>query len=74
MPANELVKIQLNGIEQSFPLNATVLDAIRFLNPASEFVAAELNEKILEKAAFGTIQLKNGDILEIIQPLGGGSR
>ena len=74
MPASEMVKIQLNGVERNFPMHSTVLDAIRYLKPGSEFVAAELNEIILEKASFGSIQLKNGDVLEIIQPLGGGSR
>lgn len=74
MPTNEMVKIHLNGIEKSFPLHSTVLDAIQFLKPASEFVAAELNEKILEKSTYASTLLKNGDVLEIIQPLGGGVR
>ena len=74
MPENNSVKIQLNGKECIFLKNASVLDAILFLKPASEYVAAELNEKILEKSSFESIKLKNGDILEIIQPLGSGCR
>lgn len=74
MPENSTVKIQLNGKESTFPNNASVLDAIRFLKPGSEYVAAELNDKILEKSSFESIKLKNGDVLEIIQPLGGGDR
>ena len=69
-----IVSICGNGKDCAFPDNASVLDAIRFLKPGSEFVAAELNDKILEKSSFESIKLKNGDVLEIIQPLGGGFR
>ena len=74
MPGTDFSTIQLDGKECTFPKDASVLDAIRYLKPASEFVAAELNDKILEKLSFESIKLKSGDILEIIQPLGGGFR
>ena len=74
MPENNFVTIQLNGVECFLNKNATVLDAIQSLKPASEFVAAELNGNILEKLTFSSTFLKNGDVLEIIQPLGGGNR
>ena len=74
MPENNSITIQLNGNSCAFKKTSSVLDAIKFLNPASEFVAAELNGNILEKSCFSSTNLKNGDILEIIQPLGGGFR
>lgn len=74
MPQNNSIIIQLNGNECSLAKNATVIDAITILKPASEFVAAELNGNILEKLSFSSTFLKNGDVLEIIQPLGGGNR
>lgn len=35
-------------------------------------IAVELNEAILKKEAYGTTQLKDGDIMEIVQFMGGG--
>lgn len=73
MPQNEL-KVQLNGNQISFHTGDNVLSAVHKLQPDSPFVAVEYNGQILEKSDFEKTFLKNGDILEIIQPLGGGSR
>lgn len=74
MPINEFVEVELNGKKVSFKAPATVLDAIQYLKPESNYVAAELNGVILDKDDHTKTILKNKDVLEIIQPLGGGSR
>ena len=71
MPSNQ---VTINGIVHSLEETASVRTAIEILKPASVYVAAELNGEILEQEDFDKKLLKNGDILEIIQPLGGGSR
>lgn len=73
MPQNK-IQIVLNGNKSAFNLGDSVLAAIEFLNPGSLFVAVEYNGEILEKNDFSKTFLKNGDVLEIIQPLGGGNR
>lgn len=74
MPADEMIAIILNGEKVKLKAPAYVIDAISHLKPASTYVAAELNGVILEKLEFEKILLQNNDSLEIIQPLGGGSR
>lgn len=74
MPSEESISIHLNGNLIRFNSNDTIQIAINYLKPDSPFVAAELNGEIIDKPEFDKITLKNNDILEIIQPLGGGSR
>ncbi len=72
MPQNKIA-IQLNGQKTSFNIGENVQHAIQFLMPESPFVAVEYNGQILEKDDHKKTVLKDGDILEIIQPLGGGN-
>lgn len=74
MPSDNSIYIQLNGETVQFIKSATIQVAIDHLKPESPFVAAELNGEIIDKPDFDQITLKNDDILEIIQPLGGGCR
>jgi len=74
MPSDDSISIQLNGEIVKFQATDTLQMAIDYLKPDSPYVAAELNGEIIDKPKFDEITLKNDDILEIIQPLGGGCR
>ncbi len=70
MPSN--VTITLNGKKIEFPENTSIIEIIDFLNPESKFVAVEQNGEILAKEDFSEKKITENDIIEVIQPLGGG--
>ena len=67
------IKIHLNGEARTWRSDATVEDLLRALDIKTERVAVELNLEILDRAAFGQRQIKDGDRVEIMSFIGGGS-
>jgi sulfur carrier protein len=74
MPEVNFITIQFNGKEAVFSPNAKIAEAILFSGVTSKSIAVELNGEIIEKSLYSSTFLKNGDVLEIVQPLGGGNR
>jgi thiamine biosynthesis protein ThiS len=69
----EPIRIQVNGEAKEWRGGATVADLLRELNIKAERVAVELNLEILDRAMFGQRSLKDGDRVEILSFIGGGS-
>lgn len=67
------IKIHVNGEARSWRSGATVADLLRELDIKTERVAVELNLEILDRATFGQRQIKDGDRVEIMSFIGGGS-
>ncbi|MBS0154128.1 MAG: sulfur carrier protein ThiS [Nitrospira sp.] len=67
------MKIHVNGEARSWRSGATVADLLRELDIKTERVAVELNLEILDRATFGQHQIKDGDRVEIMSFIGGGS-
>ncbi|MBI3355816.1 MAG: sulfur carrier protein ThiS [Nitrospirae bacterium] len=67
------MQIQVNGEARSWRSGATVADLLRDLEIKTERVAVELNLEILDRAAFALRPLKDGDRVEILSFIGGGS-
>jgi thiamine biosynthesis protein ThiS len=67
------MKLQVNGEEKNFdaPLTLSALIASMGLKP--DRVAVELNRDIAPRDRWGDTQLKEGDRLEIVHFVGGGS-
>lgn len=68
-----VIQIQVNGEQRCCFARATVEDLLLDLDIKTEQVAVELNLEILDRAAFGQRLLKDGDRVEIISFIGGGS-
>ncbi len=68
-----LVNITLNGELKTVHDNITVLGLLEFLHIQHQRVAVELNESIVKKDNYGSTAIKNGDILEIVSFMGGGT-
>ena len=67
------MQIQVNGqVREAMP-GTTVADLCRELNVTGERVAVEVNLDILERGQFGQRLLSEGDRVEIISFIGGGS-
>lgn len=69
----DAIHIQVNGQARSWRSGATVADLLQDLDIQTERVAIELNLEILDRAAFDQRQLKDGDRVEILGFIGGGT-
>lgn len=66
------ISIQVNGKNEQIPKGTTVRQHLESKGIGINVVACELNMKILKRATLGDIQLNEGDVLEVIQMIGGG--
>ncbi len=69
----EGIQIQVNGEQRCCAAGATVGDLLRELAIKTERVAVELNLEILDRAVFDQRSLNDGDRVEILGFIGGGS-
>jgi sulfur carrier protein len=70
---SDMIHIHLNGETKAWRDGATVADLLHDLELKSERVAVELNLEILDRAVFAQRPLKDGDRVEIMSFIGGGS-
>lgn len=70
---SEAVQIQVNGLPRDCRSGWTVGDLLRELDIKTERVAVELNLEILDRGDFELRSLKEGDRVEILSFIGGGS-
>jgi thiamine biosynthesis protein ThiS len=69
----ETIRIQVNGEAKAWRSGSTVADLLRDLEIKTERVAVELNLEILDREAFAQRPLHDGDRVEILSFIGGGS-
>jgi sulfur carrier protein len=70
---HDVIKIYVNGEARTWRTGATVADLLQDLAIKTERVAVELNLEILDRAVFDQHMLKDGDQVEILGFIGGGS-
>ena len=66
--------IVVNGNQTDIRESATVSDLITQLGLKAERVAVELNKKIIRRAEWETTTISEGDRLEVVHFVGGGSK
>lgn len=66
------MQLTINGEQRTFPDDLTVAALVDHLAMKADRVAIELNYDIAPRASWLTIQLRDGDKLEIVQFVGGG--
>jgi sulfur carrier protein len=69
----EVIQIHVNGEQRGCRADATVGDLLRELAIKNERVAVELNLEIMDREDFDHRSLKEGDRVEILSFIGGGS-
>lgn len=67
------MQIILNGEKKEVPDNITVMALLGFLAIQHQRVAVELNEMIVKKDRYAETAIKDGDSLEVVAFMGGGS-
>ncbi|GBD99688.1 bifunctional sulfur carrier protein/thiazole synthase protein [bacterium BMS3Abin07] len=66
------MKFTVNG-EEHITENDTLIQLLRGLEIMPDRVAVEVNLSIVKKADFENFRLKDGDIIEIVNFVGGGN-
>jgi sulfur carrier protein len=69
----DAIHIHVNGEARTWRSGATVAELLHDLDIRTERVAVELNLEILDRAVFDQRSLKDGDRVEIMSFIGGGS-
>lgn len=65
--------IQVNGEEREIAEGSTLSDLLRELEVQADRVAVEINLKIIDRGKFEEYGLHEGDRIEILSFIGGGS-
>jgi sulfur carrier protein len=66
------MQIQVNGAPQVVPENVTLSALLERLSLSGKRLAVELNGEIVPRSTYGERQLRDRDVLEIVQAIGGG--
>ncbi len=69
----DAIHIQVNGEMRAWRPDGTVADLLQELDIQTERVAVELNLHIVDRAALGEQRLQDGDRVEILSFIGGGT-
>jgi thiamine biosynthesis protein ThiS len=67
------VRVQVNGEIRELPENITLDELVSELSLAPERLAIELNREVVRRAAWPETQMREGDTVEIVHFVGGGS-
>jgi len=65
--------LQINGEAQELPPGLSVATLVAHLELRPERVAIELNKQIIKRGRWQETSLNEGDVLEIVHFVGGGS-
>lgn len=65
--------IQLNGEQREVPEGLTLEGLIEWLELPADRVAVERNLEVVKRANWSETRIENGDRLEIVRMVGGGS-
>jgi sulfur carrier protein len=67
-----MITLTVNGKLRQAPASLTLSEFLQTLAIKSQFVAVGYNGEVLDKEDFTRVTLKDGDVLEIVRPVGGG--
>jgi len=67
------MKLQINGEDREFPGDLTISSLLERLGMKADRVAVELNREIVARDRWPETALHDGDRLEIVHFVGGGS-
>jgi thiamine biosynthesis protein ThiS len=65
--------VTINGEEKEIEAGLQVSDLLRLLELKPERLAIELNRRIIRRAAWASTEISEGDKIEIVHFVGGGS-
>jgi len=66
------MEVDVNGKKVSVPAGSSLSTLIQQLSLGDSKIAVELNREIVPRSQYDSLQLHEGDQLEIVQAIGGG--
>ncbi len=69
---DDLIEVKLQGSKKTVDSVATVADLVASLQISGRRFAVEVNEFIIPRSQWDSTHLQAGDIIEIVQAVGGG--
>lgn len=66
------IRVRVNGVEREFEDGTTVAAMLARLGRSPQVAAVERNREVVPRARFADQQLEDGDVLEVVQLVGGG--
>ncbi len=66
------VRVRVNGEDLDLPEGASIASVLEKLEIATPRVAVERNREIVPKTHYATTALTEGDVLEVVEFVGGG--
>jgi thiamine biosynthesis protein ThiS len=73
-PALQVIVLQINGKQVELEGPTALLAYLETLGVSPRAVAVEHNGVIIERGAYATTTLRDGDAVEIVRMVGGGNR
>ena len=70
--SGDTVRIVLNGEERHIPKGTTVMGLLDLLDLPPRLLAVEVSGRVLSREEFQQVELKEGDVVEIVNFVGGG--
>ncbi len=67
------MRITLNGEKREVPENVNILGLLEHLSVQHQRVAVELNEMIVKKDRYSETVIREGESIEVVAFMGGGS-
>ena len=67
-----MIRLTVNGKPQELPAPTGLVQFLESLDIATQFIAVGYNGEVIEKENFDEVTLVDGDVLEIVRPVGGG--
>jgi thiamine biosynthesis protein ThiS len=64
--------VTVNGKPMELPAGITIDGLLAHLKVRREFTAVALNREVAQRASYAETQIKDGDRIEIVHPMGGG--
>jgi thiamine biosynthesis protein ThiS len=68
-----VIALQVNGKRIELDAPTLLIDYLEILGVTPRAVAVEHNGMIIERDAYATTSLRDGDVVEIVRMVGGGS-
>ena len=68
-----MILVKINGDLREFREPTRLVDFLEEYGLDSQFVAVAYNGDVVEKSDYSQVILKNGDVVELVRPVGGGS-
>ncbi len=67
-----MINLMVNGKPRSIDDSVDLQTYLSSFGVNLQFVAVGYNGEVIKKEEFATLTLKDGDVLEIVRPVGGG--